>query len=342
MAVREPSWWYGDGPRWPARVLAPIGEVYAYAARRRMLNASPYHSRLPVICVGNFTAGGTGKTPMSLLVAGIVEQLGYQPWFLSRGYGGRLDGQERVDPARHTAAEVGDEPLLLAARAPTVISRNRALGAEFIERYAPGNAVIIMDDGLQNPTLAKRLSIAVVDAARGFGNGLVIPAGPLRAHLGLQITRSDVIVINGAAGDRARAQLSEYSDTGFVSVLAAHPVATHDTAWLNGADVVAFAGIANPERFFSLLESLGAKVAARVAFADHQTVTQSQAEGLLRQATELNAQLITTAKDYVRLAGLDGARQTLREKSKTLDIALQMTAEDREALTRHIAKAISA
>lgn len=273
---------------------------------------------------------------MSLLVADIVETSGGVPWFLSRGYGGRLDGQERVDPARHTAAEVGDEPLLLAARAPTVISRNRQLGAEFIARQAPANAVIIMDDGLQNPALTKDLTIVVVDAARGFGNGAVIPAGPLRAPLAFQLRLADMIVVNGASGGRARRQLTGAPGASGNPQLSAHPVPRGDTSWLKAAKVVAYAGIANPERFFALLETLGAVVAERVAFGDHQSMSNEEAEQLLALAGKHDAQLVTTEKDFVRLGGLDRARTELRAKSKALPIALQMPDKDCAALAARV------
>jgi tetraacyldisaccharide 4'-kinase len=337
VARGEPGWWYSSEPQWQATVLRPVASVYGAVAQWRYTRASPYRSKLPVICVGNFTAGGTGKTPMSLLVADLVEASGGAPWFLSRGYGGRLDGQERVDPARHTAAEVGDEPLLLAARAPTVISRDRRLGAEFIARLAPANAVIIMDDGLQNPALAKDLTIAVVDAARGFGNGLVIPAGPLRAPLAFQMRLADVIVVNGASGDRARQQLAGALGASGIPQLSAHPVPRGDTGWLKGAKVVAYAGIANPERFFALLETLGATVVERLSFGDHQSMSNEDAERVLALAGKHDAHLVTTEKDFVRLGGLDRARTELRAKSKTLPIALHMTDEDRARLTARIA-----
>jgi tetraacyldisaccharide 4'-kinase len=337
----EPSWWYEHGPHWQASLLQPIARIYGAIAEWGYKRAAPHRAKFPVICVGNFTAGGTGKTPMALLVADLVEAAGGEPWFLSRGYGGRLDGQERVDPARHTAAEVGDEPLLLAARATTVISHNRQLGAEFIARQAPPNAVIIMDDGLQNPALAKDLTIAVVDAARGFGNGAVIPAGPLRAPLAFQMRLADVIVVNGANADFARRQLADASRATAIPQLSAHAVPSGETAWLKGAKVVAYAGIANPERFFSLLETLGAKVLERVAFRDHQSLSNEDAASLLALAGRHSAQLITTEKDCVRLGGLDRARADLRARSKTLPITLHMPDKDREALAVCVADAIA-
>ena len=340
MAQSEPSWWYAGGATWQRNLLRPVASLYGRIAAARYSATTPERAARPVICVGNFTAGGTGKTPMSLLIADLVEQNGGAPWFLSRGYGGRLDGQERVDPARHTAAEVGDEPLLLAARAPTVTSRDRRLGAEFIARQAPANAVIIMDDGLQNPALAKDLTIAVVDAARGLGNGAVIPAGPLRAPLAFQLARTDLVVINGASGTQARDQLANLAAAKHIPMLSAAPVARGDTAWLAGLRVVAFAGIANPQRFFALLERLGATVVERVAFADHQTLSDTAAENLVARADASNATLVTTEKDFVRLAGLDGARIALAARAKPVAIELQLPDADHTLLGQRIAALI--
>jgi tetraacyldisaccharide 4'-kinase len=341
MSGREPSWWYSDTLGWQTRALAPVAAAYAAVTRRRVYNATPFRARVPVICVGNFTAGGTGKTPTALLVADIVEGLGFSPWFLSRGYGGRLDGQEQVDPQLHTAAEVGDEPLLLAARAPTVTSRNRALGAEFIARRAPANAVIIMDDGLQNPSLSKALSIAVVDGARGIGNGRVIPAGPLRGPIDFQIARTDLILFNGRETTRARADIVNMADDHLVPMIAAHPVPKGDVQWLRNSKVVAFAGIANPSRFFALVESLGATIVERFEFGDHETLSAAHASRLLDAANVHAARLVTTEKDFVRLTGLDGARAEVLAKVTPIAITLSMGDDDRALLTEAIEKALS-
>ena len=341
VASSEPSWWYASGRPWQAILLAPIATIYGAIAGKRITSTTSERAARPVVCVGNFTAGGTGKTPMSLLVADIVEELGGAPWFLSRGYGGRLDGQERVDPVRHTAAEVGDEPLLLAARAPTVISRDRRLGAEFIARQAPTNAVIIMDDGLQNPALSKDLTIAVIDRARGLGNGNVIPAGPLRAPMAAQLPRADMIVINGASGDAAVSDLARFPAAASISKLSAAPQPRDTLHWLSGARVIAFAGIANPERFFSMLERAGATLMSRTAFADHKTLSNSEAEKLLSEAANAGALLVTTEKDYVRLRGLDGARVALYDRAKPAAITLEMSESDRVLLSARIRRLLS-
>lgn len=339
MPTREPHWWYSDASSWQRIALAPAAALYGAATELRFKLKRPYRATLPVICVGNFTAGGTGKTPMALALADIVEDAGGSPWFLSRGFGGRLDGQERVDPARHTAAEVGDEPLLLAKRAPTVISRNRALGAEFIARQAPANAVIIMDDGLQNPSLTKDLTIALVDGVRGIGNGAVIPAGPLRARLPFQLRQTDVIVVTGE-DQTATAQLAAYPESESLPRLSAEAGPRGDTDWLKGRAVVAFAGIANPQRFFGLLGRLGANVVKTVEFPDHATLANADAERLLAEARAANAMLVTTEKDHVRLGGLDGARAAVRDAARTLPIALRFSDDAGGMLKARIAAAI--
>ncbi|MET0638650.1 MAG: tetraacyldisaccharide 4'-kinase, partial [Hyphomicrobium sp.] len=280
MPASEPSWWYGRGATWQSVLLSPVAAVYGAIARRRILNASPYRSPLPVICVGKFTAGGSGKTPLALLLAGLVAQEGREPWFLSRGYGGTLEGPIRVDPERHGASDVGDEPLLLARAFPTVVSRDRRKGADKIAQLASNRAVIIMDDGLQNPALAKKLTIAVVDGGRGFGNGRVIPAGPLRAPLDVQAKLANLIVVmrTQAAG--------EVSVPDTIRLLTDAPIVYAETqpddkaaAQFRGRQVMAFAGIANPDRFFATLTALGATIVARRVFRDHHPFSEDDARG---------------------------------------------------------------
>ena len=340
MAWSEPSWWYGDGPHWQAAVLRPVASVYGSVVVRRFKSGPMYRSRLPVICIGNFTAGGTGKTPLSVAAADIVRGLGYDPLMLSRGYGGAMDGPACVDPAVHTATDTGDEPLLLARTAPTVIAADRRAGAQFIERTGPSNAVIIMDDGLQNPSLAKDLTIAVIDGGRGLGNGAVIPAGPLRAPMPFQLQRTNAMLIMGEASTRTREQLSDLQTLWHGQVFRARTGAAGDTAWLRGAKVVAFAGIANPQRFFTTLEGLGARVAERIVFPDHHVFNDADAANLLAAADKHGTALVTTEKDRVRIIGLRGALAELRTRVKSLAIKLTFDDDDCERLTGLITTAL--
>jgi tetraacyldisaccharide 4'-kinase len=327
----EPNWWYQEGSRWQARLLSPVAALVGGIATARLKNPSPYCSRLPVICVGNFTVGGSGKTPLALFLARLLLAEGRQPWFLSRGYGGRLKGPLQVEIAAHTAADVGDEPLLLAQAAPTVIARDRPEGAKLIESAAASDAVIIMDDGLQNPSLSKDLAIALVDADRGFGNGLVLPAGPLRAPLGAQIGLAGLIVMTGRGitGNPALARhLRTLTNAPIVSART-EPAAPADT--FHGRRVLAYAGIANPDRFFQILKSLGTIVVECRAFADHHSFSDSEARELLDSAGRMGADLVTTEKDFIRLAGAQGVRAELRKRS--MKLAIQMTMEGSDLAT---------
>lgn len=331
MPFDEPSWWYAAEPRWQARALKPLASVYASMALRRMARTVSHQSSLPVICIGNFTAGGTGKTPLSLRAARHLRALGRKPVFLTRGYGGTIVGPHLVTP-HDGAARTGDEPLLLARDGPVMIARDRAAGARAIETMPRETAdVIVMDDGLQNPQLAKSLVIAVVDGTRGLGNGLVIPAGPLRAPLSRQIALADAIVVSRPMGRTAHGPILDQLRQSFHGpVLAAEirPVAPLD--WLTAAPVVAYCGIGAPRRFLDLLKGLGATVVQEVAFADHHPFSERDADRLLALAQRHGAQLVTTAKDHVRLTGHAGARASLREQSKVLAIEPLFEPRDEE------------
>lgn len=332
MSISEPSWWYGPGGGWQTALLSPIGAIVGRIASRRRQNAKPYRSPLPVICVGNFTAGGSGKTPLALLLAKLVAEDGREPWFLSRGYGGKLKGPVRVDPARHGAGDVGDEPLLLARTAPTVIARNRGEGAKAIEALAPEKAVIIMDDGLQNPALAKDLSIAVIDARRGFGNGHVIPAGPLRAPLEVQMKLADLIALTGQGSSADSSIVGKLRALTAAPIVSAQTRAEDSAAKFRGQKVIAFAGIANPDRFFSTLLLLGAEIIERRAFADHHVFSEAEARDLLETAERAHAVLVTTEKDLARLCGATGSCGTLKERSEALAIRTAIEGEDLEVV----------
>jgi len=337
---REPRWWYGTGPHWQATLLSPLGRVVGTIAAARLRKTNSYASQLPVICIGNFTVGGSGKTPLALLVARLVADEGRAPWFLSRGYGGRLPGPILVDPNVHGSADVGDEPLLLARAAPAVISRDRGAGAHFIEAAAPANAVIIMDDGLQNPSLAKDLVIAVLPGDRGVGNGRVIPAGPLRAPLGAQIGLADAIVVTGQESAAKRALRVSLRALTQAPLLSAATRASDDATSLNGRRVVAYAGIANPERFFVMLENLGAMIVERRTFSDHHAFSNSEAHDLLDTARRTSADLITTEKDLARLSGARDESAELRDRSNVLKIETVIESDDLAILRAKIREAI--
>jgi tetraacyldisaccharide 4'-kinase len=315
VRLDEPGWWYGAGakarPRLMAHLLSPLGRIYGAIVEARFRRCQPYRSRYPVVCVGNFTAGGTGKTPLSILIARLILERSGSPAFLTRGYGGSEPGPVWVEEGENAAARFGDEPLLLARIAPTLVARDRKLGVRFMEDSGRPISAVIMDDGLQNPTLVKDLSIAVVDGARGLGNGEVIPAGPLRAPIGFQLALVDAIVVRepeSAGGEAAAGILALLKHNFPGPVLAVRARAEGDTAWLAGAPVVAFAGIANPARFFALLESSGARILDRVAFPDHHVLSRREAEHLFALAKNHGAGLITTEKDWVRLPAALAAR----------------------------------
>lgn len=340
MPGREPRWWYGAGWHWQATLLSPLGHIIGSIAAARLRKTNSYASRLPVICIGNFTVGGSGKTPLALLVAQLVADEGRAPWFLSRGYGGRLPGPIQVEPGVHGSVDVGDEPLLLARAAPTVISRDRAKGAQFIETAVPSNAVIIMDDGLQNPSLAKDLVIAVVSGDRGLGNGHVIPAGPLRAPLASQIGLGNVVVVTGqtnAAHGAVRETLQKLTQA---PLLSATTRASEDAASLRGRRVVSYAGIANPVRFFAMLESLGATIVERRAFGDHHAFSDRESRELIDTARRMSADLVTTEKDLARLSGASGASAELRNRSRVLKIETVIESVDLAILRQNIREAI--
>jgi len=308
VPLDEPDWWYGGrGARsglMPG-LLTPIEAMYAALSTRRITRPPVHTAPVPVICIGNLTAGGTGKTPLTRLIAQWLADHGASPVILSRGYGGRLKGPIWVDRATHGADDVGDEPLMMAADAPVMVARRRDDGARAALHDRPETGAIVLDDGLQNPHVEKNLSIAVVDARRMFGNGRVIPSGPLRAPLPVQVPRIDAFVLNGpdiATCAAARDTLTAHVGTDApVLMMSVEPDA--ETACFQGRRVVAFAGIANPARFYALAARLGADVVATRDFTDHHPFTERDAHALLAAARSHDAMLLTTEKDAQRLVG---------------------------------------
>ncbi len=333
MPRDTPAWWSGHGAgemrslraTLTKAALTPLSWLYGAVTRLRFAFARPRCARIPVICVGNFTAGGAGKTPAAIMVAGMLQDMEVYPSFLSRGYGGALAGPHLVNPDRDHAGAVGDEPLLLARHAPTVISRNRKTGAAMIERQDAG--AIVMDDGFQNPQLAKDFSLIVVDAATGIGNGAVIPAGPLRAPLGFQVRRADALLLigDGAPGETLAGRLD-------LPVLQGRLTADADIPWLAQGPVIAYSGIGRPAKFFATLEHVGAEITARYAFPDHHEYTAEDATALLSRAREAGAQLVTTQKDWVRMRAGQTPVGVLKEVSHILPVRLTLEPDSEDWL----------
>ncbi|HEX2510805.1 MAG TPA: tetraacyldisaccharide 4'-kinase [Microvirga sp.] len=318
--MRAPAFWWSATPSPLALLLRPAALLYGAVAARR-LGRDGGRASVPVMCIGNFTVGGAGKTPSALAVSRILKDLGEQPAFLSRGYGGRLAGPVRVGP-EHGAAAVGDEPLLLARAAPVIVSRARPEGAAWAA--ASGASVIVMDDGLQNSSLRKDLTIAVVDGATGLGNRLALPAGPLRAPLGAQWPKVDAVLVigEGSAGEAVAREAAGLEKPVLRGRLEPEPEAA---TRLTGRRVLAFAGIGRPEKFFETLKACGAIVEAERAFPDHHPFSTGDLAALRRDAGSRGLALVTTEKDAARIGARDLA-------DAILALPVRLRLEDEAAL----------
>ncbi len=283
--MRAPDFWQRRG--FPAALLAPLGRLHGASVAFKARTVRPFDPGLPVICVGNLTAGGSGKTPLAIAIAEMLRARGHKPYFLTRGYGGSERGPALATRG-HSAAVMGDEALLLARAAPTIVARDRAAGARLAKEK--GATVIVMDDGHQNFSLRKTLSLVVADAETGFGNGYQIPAGPLREPVAQGLARADAVIFVGDG----EADLGGYKGP----VLRAHLKAEGDS--FAGQNVFAFAGIGRPEKFAASLEDGGAHVTGNCFFPDHHPYTEDELIQLRAVAGE--DMLVTTEKDFVRLS----------------------------------------
>jgi tetraacyldisaccharide 4'-kinase len=327
--MREPAFWWQPGT---GRLLAPVAAVYGAVAAMRMQFAGR-RAAVPVICVGNLTVGGAGKTPAALEIARLLLVEHERPFFLSRGYGGRLSGPVRVNPSSHVAADVGDEPLLLAGLAPTIVARNRVAGAH--TAYLGGASVVVMDDGFQNPSVVKDLAILVVDGRRGIGNGRVIPAGPLRAPLPAQIAKADALILVGGP-EGAAAVAAAARGRGIPAFHGRLAPDRKTVAALGERKVLAFAGIGDPEKFFATLAETGIEVPERASFPDHHRYTPDEAAALLARADKSRLVLLTTEKDLARLSG-DARLAALAARARALPVRLVI--EDGAAFRQMILRA---
>jgi len=340
MRAREPAFWQTPRPgaRAPllARLLSPVASAYGAISRWKARFRTAVQMPVPIICIGNVTLGGAGKTPVALALAEYFQSQEYLLHFLSRGYGGRKKGPVKISPQTHTALQVGDEPLLLARLAPSWVSADRAAGAAAAVKA--GARLIIMDDGFQNPSVMKNFSLLVVDAVAGIGNGRLFPAGPLREPLNDALLRADAVLIIGIghAGDGVEARARAQGVPTFRAILRASPPYP-----LENRPVVAYTGIGRPEKFFQTLLDLRANIIARHSFPDHHNFTERDAAALLSNAEKMGGELITTEKDFVRLAdALPGsARARLREASQALPVRVLI--DNFDVLTRQIQTAIA-
>lgn len=320
--MREPHFWTVTDKRTRAAapmtklLLTPISMLYRWAGQRRIAKTQPFDSGLPVICIGNLTLGGAGKTPVTDIVRKHFTARNIRAASLSRGYRGSLDGAHRVHPARHTSGEVGDEPLMLSMSGESWISKDRPEGARAMK--ADGVELIIMDDGHQNPTLKKTLSIVVIDASNPFGNGHIFPKGPLRERVADGLSRAQAAVLMGEG--EIPEQLADFS--GAILRAKLEPLAQ-----LAPGRYIAFAGIGRPSRFFdSLQKQPGVELSEGVPYPDHHAFHPSDLSFLMKLASERDAKLVTTDKDYVRLP------TSMKDKVVRASVAAKF--EDEAALAR--------
>ncbi len=313
-----PEFWWRSDLRAAAAGLWPASRIWGAVAAWRIGRRPVFRPPVPVFCVGNFVVGGAGKTPTALAIVRVARSHGLKPGILASGYGGRLKRPTLVDGKAHGADDVGDEALLLARAAPTVVAAERAAGARrLLEEDVD---IIVMDDGFQNPSLAKDLSLIAVDAGSGIGNGRMVPAGPLRAPLNLQLRRADGLLVIGQ-GDAAEPLIR-------VAARAGRPVMrgklqpTKIRAWRR-QPILAFAGIGRPQKFFDSLRAIKADVAQTREFADHHVYRTEDADELLAAADADGLRLVTTEKDLVRLAGRTGSLGRLHERSDAFSVTLQ-------------------
>jgi tetraacyldisaccharide 4'-kinase len=314
--MRAPGFWFApkDRPGLLPRLLSPLGALYAAGTARR-LRQPGYRARVPVICVGNLTAGGAGKTPTVIALVERLSAKGHSVQVVSRGYGGRLEGPVRVNEAKHRADDVGDEPLLLSAFAPVWVAKDRAAGVRAAE--SAGAGVILLDDGFQSPAVKPALGLVVVDAARGFGNGRCIPAGPLREPVAVGLSRADLVLTIGDSAAQARFDADWGDQVPVPRLCGALQPLRMGMNW-QGERVLAFAGIADPSRFFATLRAEGAEVIRGEALGDHEPLSETLLRRLEAEAAAAGAQLVTTEKDAARLP------MAWRVKVLTLVVRLQV------------------
>jgi tetraacyldisaccharide 4'-kinase len=316
MTSEAPVFWW-ERPDWRAFLLSPFAAIYGAVAENRLLKASSPQIDLPVICVGNLTVGGGGKTPTVVALVNHAQKLGLKPGIITRGYGGHEKGPHIVDNAHDSARHVGDEPLLLSYHARVAVGKNRLASAKLLK--SKGCNFIIMDDGFQSARLHADCNLIVVDSRRGIGNGHVIPAGPLRAPLTAQMRKTDALLVIGK-GDQAEWVIRAAARAG-------KPVFEASFKWEEAATVrgkrfLAFAGIADPDKFFDTLQESGAWVSLSRSFPDHYHYTDEDMAELMQTAETADLTLVTTEKDAVRFVRGTEMAQKMADRTMVFQIEL--------------------
>lgn len=331
--MQAPAFWWEPKPVPVARLLQPASLIYDGAARLRNLITRSRRAPVPVVCVGNPTVGGAGKTPTAIAVAALLAQKGRRPVFLTRGYGGRVRGPALVEIGLHRSSDVGDEPLVLARHAPVVVSTDRVSGAKLAAEHGD---VVVMDDGFQNPTIAKDYSLLVVDGHVGVGNGLCLPAGPLRMGLAAQLKAAHAVLVIGKDERDTAGRIPEGVLRLSGSIGGRPPEA------ITGRPLIAFSGIGRPSKFFSTLEEAGLTIAARVPFPDHHVFTEREADALLDHATREKAVLVSTEKDCARLSDTgDNALAALAAQTVPYPVTMEFDRASAMALAKGLAGVLS-
>lgn len=317
MAGNEAPPFWNEPVGWQARVLSPLAFAYGRIARWRLIHAKPPAVGAPVLCIGNLTVGGTGKTPTALALCEEANAKGLKPGFLTRGYGGSHAGPHLVDVQNDTARSVGDEPLLLARAAPTMVAHKRAAGAQAL--IDGGCDFIIMDDGFQSRSIHYDHAVITLDARRGIGNGQVLPAGPLRAPLVDQMRHCDAVlrIGLGTAGDAVIRAASRAAKP-----LMRAEVQAEYVKEINGKNVLAYTGIGDPQKFYDTLETVGCHLSQTQSFGDHHKFSEADAQSLLATAEAEQLRLVTTEKDFVRLSHETGPLAELKQRTHVLPVKL--------------------
>lgn len=313
--MKTPQFWQNKSM--VSNLLLPIGRLYSLATRLRIALVKPRKISRPVICIGNLTAGGTGKTPVAVSVAKLLQTQGKNPFFVSRGYGGELKGV-LVNNSLHTAAEVGDEPLLLSRQAPVIVNPDRYQGA--VKALKSGAELIIMDDGFQNPGLKKDLSFLVFDGGFGIGNGFPVPAGPLREDFRQGLKRADAVIILGEDKQDLYRRIPDLP--------VFHGKVIPEAVELSNKNAIAFAGIGRPEKFYQSMRDSGFNLVETIDFPDHHQYSEDELNRLIAKGKKSGAKIFTTSKDFVKIP------HYLQKHFQVLEISIKW--EEPEKLLRFI------